>query len=138
MGIKLVCCFVFLLLVASCTTTKKRVSSGYSVSEEDYIKAYKTVVLYGCLNEATKGNFYTFLLQNNDLGLFSEVDMIFHLTASIADSLGKSYSKTIKPFTYGDGQGKVPNFSGCVLYALSKEVDSFAKESYKQALKDNR
>lgn len=132
------CYLTIFLLIMSCTATKKKISNDFFVKEEDYVKAYKTVVLYGCLNEGTKGNFSNFLKENNDLGLFSEVDMIFHSTANIADSLGCVYSRKIKPFTYGDGQGKIPNFSRCVLYAFSNEVDSFAKESYKQTLKDSK
>lgn len=70
------------------------------------------------------------------MGLFSEIDMIYHSGANIADSLGRAFAKTIKPFNYGDGKGKIPNYSGCVLYALSKEIDSVAKESYRQMLKE--
>ena len=136
MGIKLIYSFVLFIVVLSCTTTKKQVSSEYTVREDDYIKAFKTVVLYGCLNEGTKGDFYKLLSQHNDLGLFSEVDVMFHSNANIADSLGRLYSKSIKPFEYGDGKGKVPNYSRCVLYALSNTVDSLAKESYKQLLRE--
>jgi hypothetical protein len=137
MGIKLMRFFIiFFVIVVSCAPTKRQASDDFPVKEEDYIKAYKTVVLFGCLNEGTKGSFSSFLKENNDLGLFSEVDMIFHSTANTADSIGREYSKKIEPFTYGDGKGKNPTFSRCVLYALSREVDSLAKESYKQSLKE--
>jgi hypothetical protein len=136
MGIKLICCLGISLTIAACSMNRKTVSNVNLVSEEDYVKAYKTVVLYGCINEGTKGKFSTFLIENNDLGLFSEVDMIYHSGANIADSLGRVFAKTIRPFDYGDGKGKVPNYSRCVLYALSREIDSVAKESYRQMLKE--
>jgi hypothetical protein len=136
MGIKLICYLGIFFLLMACASTKKKLSNDFFLTEEDYVKAYKTVVLYGCLNEGTKGGLSDILKRNNDLGLFSEVDMIFHSTANVADSLGRAYSQKIKPFTYGDGQGKIPNFSRCVLYVLSNEVDSLAKESYRKSLND--
>lgn len=136
MGTKLSYCykFLFLLVLLSCTTTRKKTSSGIYVTEKDYIEAYKTSVFYGCMNEGTKGNFSKFLQQENDLGLFTQVEMIFQSNVKEAKTLGQLYSKKIVPFSYGDGAGKVPNFSKCFLYSQSPEVDSFARASYKRSL----
>lgn len=122
--------------IASWSTNRKTVSNENVLSEEDYVKAYKTVVLFGCINGGTNGKFSTFLVENNDLGLFTEVDMIYHAVVNIADSLGRDFAKTIKPFEYGDGKGLVPIYSRCFLYALSKEIDSVAKVSYREMLKE--
>lgn len=135
MGIKLnLLAIVFFALVSSCISTRKGQDNDFFVKKNDYIKAYKTAFVCGCLNEGTKGNFYQFLKDNNDLGLFTEGDLISHFKVNEADSLGRIYSTRIKPFTYGDGQGKIPNFSRCMLFAFSNEIDSIAKESYKQML----
>lgn len=136
MGIKLISFAIILFaLASSCSSIKKSLKNDFFVKEEDYTKAYKTAFVCGCLNEGTKGNFYKFLQENNDLGLFTEGDLISHFKVNEADSLGRIYSGRIKPFTYGDGQGKVPNFSRCVVFAFSNEIDSIARESYKQMLK---
>jgi hypothetical protein len=120
--------------VISCTAHKKNQSNDFFVKEDDFLKAYKTAFVAGCLNEGTNGNFYKFLNDNNDLGLFTEGDLISHFRVNEADSLGRVYAKRIKTFTYGDGRGKVPNFSGCMHFAFSNEVDSIAKRSYMQTL----
>ena len=80
----------------------------------------------GCLIEGTNGEFSNFLIKNNDLGLFTEVEMLFHSTVSIADSIGRIHAKKIIPFTYGDGKKKIPIFSECVRYALSKRTTAYA------------
>lgn len=135
MGIKLISFTTILFaLTCSCSSTKKSLKNDFFVKEDDYTKAYKTAFMCGCLNEGTKGNFYKFLQDNNDLGLFTEGDLISHFKVKEPDSLGRIYSSRIKPFTYGDGQGKVPNFSRCMLFAFSIEIDSIAKESYRQML----
>jgi len=135
MGIKLISFAILLHVFAySCNSSKKSRRNDFFIKEDDYTKAYKTAFICGCLNEGTKGNFYKFLRDNNDLGLFTEGDLMSHFKVKEADSLGRIFSSRIKPFTYGDGQGKVPYFSRCILFALSKEVDSIAKESYKQML----
>ena len=135
MRIKLLFCLSIALSILSCSSSKKVNSNDYLVNEKDYIKAYKAFVFYGCFNEGTKGNFSEFLKKNNDLGLFSETEVIFQSTANFADSLGRIYSHKIEPFDYGDGKGKTPNLSACLLYAFSNEIDSLAKINYKQLQK---
>lgn len=125
-----------LVLLLSCGVSKhNNKSNTFYISEEDYVKAYKTVILSGCLSEGTHGEFSNFLIKNNDLGLFTEVEMLFHSTVNIADSIGRIHAKKIIPFTYGDGNKKIPIFSECVRYALSNEIDKLAKEKYKQYLR---
>ncbi len=134
MGTKLMCIMVVLAVFGStCSTTKKNQSNDFFVKEDDYINAFKTAFLCGCLDKGTRGNFYKFLSENNDLGLFTEGDLISHFKVNEADSLGRMYSNRIKPFNYGDGRGKVPNFSRCMGFALSSEIDSIARASYKQS-----
>lgn len=136
-GIKFYLAILVLFLSCGISKQNKKSNTVY-FSEEDYLKAYKTVILSGCLIEGTNGEFSNFLIKNNDLGLFTEVEMLFHSTVSIADSIGRIHAKKIIPFTYGDGNKKIPIFSECVRYALSKEIDSLAKEKYKQYLRSNK
>ena len=123
---------VFFVLVFSCKSVIKNQGNDFFVKKEDYIKAYKTAFVCGCLNQGTKGNFYKFLKDNNDLGLFTEGDLISHSKVKEADSLGRKYSIQITPFTYGDGKDKIPIFSKCMLFAFNTEVDSIANVSYKK------
>ncbi len=131
MGTKLIFCLViFNIATMSCSSIHRYSKNDFFVREDDYVKAYKTAVMCGCLNEGTNGNFYKFLEDNKDLGLFTEGDLISHHKVNEASNLGKLYAQKIEPFNYGDGKGKIPNFSRCFLYALSKEVDSIAKKNY--------
>ena len=136
MGIKLIyrCC-LFVILLSACTTTKNRASNDFSINEDDYIKSYKIALVCGCINEGTKENFTKFIVDNNDLGLFTEAEVISHQRVKEADSVGRVYSRTIKPLNYVDAGDKKPYVSRCIYFALGREVDSLAKESYKRTLK---
>lgn len=129
MGIKLtkVGIIIFLLLVGC---KSKRINSNYSQEEENYVIAYKKVVLYNCINQSTDKQFYNFLSQYNDLGLYTETVVLFHETADKASFLGKNYADKITPINYPDAENKLPIFRDCVSYAFSKEVDSVARASY--------
>ena len=136
MGIKLIyrsCLFVILL--SACTSTKNRGSNDFSIKEEDYIKSYKIAFVCGCINEGTKENFTRFMLDNKDLGLFTEAEVISHQRVNEADSVGRVYSRTIKPLNYEDAGDKKPYVSRCIYFALGREVPSFAKVSYQGMLK---
>jgi hypothetical protein len=136
MGVKLMKFIVCITcLFSSCSTSREYRHSDFYVKREDFIKAYKAAFFCGCMNGGTAGNFYKFLKDNNDLGLFSEGDLISHFRVNEADSIGRTYSNKIEPFNYGDGLGKKPVFSRCMVYALSAEVEKLARESYKQTMK---
>jgi hypothetical protein len=129
--------FVLSVFILTSSCSRKIFSSkDYLVKETDYVNAFRAFVFANCLNEGTRGNFSKFLEKNNDLGLFSETEIIFHSTAKFADTLGRAYSHKIVPFEYGDGKGKIPNLSECYLYSLSNEIDSIAKVSYRKSLKN--
>jgi hypothetical protein len=133
MGTKLILtATVLLILTSACSNIKKSKKTDFFVREKDFIDAYKSAFLCGCINESTQGNFYKFLKENNDLGLFTEGDLISHFKVKEADSLGKVFSNRIELFNYGDGKGKKPIFTSCFYYSLSKEVDSLAKISYRK------
>ena len=63
---------VLFVIASSCISTNKSQDNDFFVKKEDFVKAYKTAFVCGCINEGTKGNFYKFLKDNNDLGLFTE------------------------------------------------------------------
>lgn len=132
MGIKLIyrCCWMVIFLSA-CTAAKNRCSHDFSQNEEDYIKSYKIAFVCGCINEGTKENFTRFMADNNDLGLFTEAEIISHQRVNEADSVGRVYSRMIKPLNYADAGDKKPFVSRCIYFVLGREVDSLAKESYR-------
>lgn len=118
------------VLFVSCKTQKHITNA-----KDKYIMAYKKAVLYGCLNEATNGEFQKFSINNNDLGLAVEVSIIYHSDVLFAVNNGKELSKNIRTIDYSDYQGKKPIFSNCVDFAFSKSVDSIARLKYKNLKK---
>lgn len=136
MGVKLKWYYSLLLVfLMSCSGTKKYSKNDFFIEKKTYISSYKIAFMYGCLNEATKGNFRKFLEENNDLGLFTEVEVLSHSIVAEARYLGGEYAAKIEPFDYGDGKGKVPNFADCFYYANSHEVDSIINKKYQLFLK---
>lgn len=120
--------FFIMLCLYSCKTHKKDIK----LEEEYYIEAYKTSVLYGCLNEATNGNFRKFSTENNDLGLAVPVTVLFHSGTEQATQIGRELSKKIRTIDYSDYEGRKPIFSDCVNLAFSKEIDSIARKKFKE------
>lgn len=117
-----------LIFFFSCSTKEK----NKPFNEEEYIFAYKKMVLYGCINGKTNNDFKKIMNKYNDVHSV-EVAILFHETVKKADSLGNLYSKEILPYNnYGDLKGKTPIFSKCVSYAFSKKIDSIAKKTYKK------
>lgn len=131
MGVKLNYLSLALLATFLSCKTQKVTSNDFS-EEEYYILAYKKEVLYSCINEKTNREFYLFLNKYNDLGLYTEVAILYHDTADTATALGRKYSENIKPVNYPDAENKVPIFRDCVNYAFSKEIDSIARVTYKR------
>lgn len=121
---KLIYFFVLVLLLLSCQSVKNK------SEEQDYVLAYKTSVLYGCMN-GSNNSFNNYLKSTNDLGLFTEAEVLKHAEAETAIKLGEKFSLTIKPLNYDDAGNKVPIYSSCVSYAFSAEIDSMAKAQYK-------
>jgi hypothetical protein len=137
MGIKLMHTAVLLIIVfGSCAPNRKYKKSDFYVRPEDYINAYKVSFICGCINEGTYNSLNKLLVENKDPGLFSEIETISYFKVKEADSLGRVFSNRIKPINYEDAGYKKPIISGCIHLGLSKEVDSHAKKSYKQTLKN--
>lgn len=136
MGTKLKYTSIILVLaLVGCSITKHSNLNPFFVKEADYVESYKVAFICGCINEGTKGNFTKFMTDNNDLGLFSEAELISHQRVNEADSVGRVYSKKLVPLDYGDAQNRTPLISGCIYFALGREVDSLAKKSYKSYTK---
>jgi hypothetical protein len=125
------------IILTSCYCSKHTISKSANINKSDYVNAFKAYVFSGCFNESTNEKFNKFLIANNDLGLFSENEIIFHSVSNFADSIGREFSRNIKPFDYGDGQGLMPNYSGCYLFSLSEKIDSLAIIKYNNYLDDN-
>lgn len=119
---------IVVFIAISCKSQKKNDLED----EEMFVIAYKTSVLYSCINEATDGNFSKFSKENNDLALSVPVAVLQHAEINKAKALGISLSKKIKSIDYADYEGKKPIFSNCVEYSFSKEVDSLARLEYKK------
>ena len=129
---------VFGMFLFSCKSSQKMEVSNMQVStsEEEFVLAYKSCVMYGCINEATNNKFYLFSKENNDLGLAVEVEIMQHYEVSVAKNKGKELSKEIKAIDYADFEGRKPIFTDCLRFAFSKEVDSLAREMYKKKVKN--
>lgn len=130
MGVRLKVGVIFFVLFCfcSCKTSKKKVKD----EEYSYVQAYKTSVLYGCLNEATNGNFQKFSIENNDLGLAQESEIIGKIEVTEITNIGGKLSKKIRVIDYSDYEGRKPIFSDCVGFAFSKEIDSVARKKFKE------
>lgn len=114
----------------SCKSTK---GSLVSVSEDDYILAYKKCVLYGCLNESTDGEFYKTMNKSNDLGLATESEILGKIESTEITQIGRELSKNVRTIDYADFDGRKSIYSNCVDFTFSKEIHKQAKEMYKKA-----
>lgn len=124
---------LFLLIVVSawsCKTTKKVVVDS---AEERYVMAYKSSVLYGCLNEATRGGFQVVMTEKNDVGLAVESEMLGPIKISELCQFGGDFSRKITPIDYADYENMSPIYTNCVSFSFSREVDSIARQQYKMA-----
>ena len=123
---------VLLLATMNCKSHKTQ-QHGFSL--EEYVLSYKNAVLYGCIDEKTDKEFSELMNKYKNTAS-REVAILSHGTFERAESVGKEYSKQIKPHTYyEDLKGLEFIFSDCVIYAFSKEVDAMARESYKKYVK---
>jgi hypothetical protein len=128
---KILFIIVSLTIFYSCKSSK---SSLVNVSKDDYVLAYKTSVLYGCLSESTNEDFQKIMKENDDLGLAIESEILGKIEVTRLAQIGSNLSKNIQKIDYADYEGKKPIFSNCVQFAFSKEIDSIAKEEYKKAI----
>src|SRR5690554_2311604 len=122
---------VLSLLVSSCATKKY---SGLGSTEEEFIIAFKKSILMGCLNELTEDEFGKLLVTKyNDIGLYTEVAILYHSEAFFAKCMGVNLAKSLKSVDYPDVAGKKQGYSRCIDYAFfDKEVDSIARIRYKE------
>lgn len=126
---KLVLKIFLCLVIISCKAQKNTVNTVLN-EEENFVLAYKTSVLFGCINEATQGSFNEFSKENNDLGLAVPTAVLQHAETKKAAEFGALLSKGIIPSGYADYEGRKPIFSNCVAYSFSKETDSIARAEY--------
>ena len=127
-----VCIFPLLLIFFSC---KSKIDSLVSTTENDYVLGYKTILLYGCLDEGTNSNFAKTMQESNDLGLAVESEILGKMETNEIIELGRNLSKKVKQINYADYEGKKPIFSSCVSFAFSKESDSLARYKFKESKK---
>lgn len=83
------------------------------------------------MNSATDGNLYKFSEKNKDLGVATEVAVIYHSDVEHAKNVGIKLSSKIRKIDYSDYNGKKPIFSDCIEFAFSEYVDSIAKIKFK-------
>ena len=111
LSMKKIIILLWLLSFFACKSSKDFESK---VSEKDYVFAYKTSVLYGCLNEITNNSFYQVLKEHNDLALAQETAILLHDETEKSVSLGRKYPERINAIDYKDYEGKKPLYSSCV------------------------
>lgn len=121
----------FIILVLTVLITSCKTQDTISISEREYLMSYKKTVFYECVNNATNGNLYKFSRENNDLGIATEVAVIYHSDVEHAKKLGIKLSSNIRTINYSDYNGKKPIFSDCIEFAFSRHVDSIAKNKYR-------
>ena len=132
MGTKLVYFVLLFICITACKSTNSKVPS----EKEYYIEAYKKAVLYGCLDERTSKDFTKMLVKHNDLGLYTEVQILFHSECEKAETLGANFARQLQPAHLPDAENMIPGYRDCVSYAFSKEVDSIARSAYAIRLKN--
>ena len=120
---------LFFVLISCKTSQKVNVSDS---DEESFVQAYKTSVFFGCVDEATNGNFNKFSKENNDLGLATTVAILNHANNEVAMNYGRNGSKKIRTIEYADYDGKKPIFADCLAFASSKETHSIARLEFKK------
>lgn len=136
MGIKLITmCYLCSILLLSCRMNKDGIQSEFTSNVDDYVKSYKIAFTCGCINEGTGEGLSKLIRESNDLGLFTEAEVLSGKRISQADSLGRLYSYRVKALDHEDLGGKKPYVSRCLYFAFSNEIDSLAKESHKLTLK---
>ncbi|MGM0635335.1 MAG: hypothetical protein ACQESK_04675 [Bacteroidota bacterium] len=130
MGIRLIFLMLILLLV-SCKTEREITDVGST--DKEYVRAFKKSVLMGCLNGITNQEFGESLRNKyNDIGLYTEVAILYHSEVKLASKKGNNYAETLKPVSYPDVEGQYQGYSGCVDYAFyNQEIDSIAKAKYR-------
>jgi hypothetical protein len=123
------------LIFTSCSTSKDFKGLYPNMKQEDFIKSYQVAFVCGCINAGSNNNFNKFLKENNDLGLFSEVEFLSHGVVKEADSLGRVYANKVRPINYGDAGDRKPYFSRCIYLSQSREVYTLIKSQYKKLKK---
>lgn len=122
-------CLLIILFFTSCKSKKYQGNT----EEDYYIIAYKSAVFKGCLNEITDKGFSKLLMEHNDLGGYTDVEILLHGTYLEASERGKKYSLTIKPVSLPDAENKMPGYLECFRYAMSREIDSTARAEFKKS-----
>lgn len=125
---------IYLISLTTILSCGKKVSSASrdeSKELRNHIIAYKTAVIYECINASTNSNLRKFSDENNDLGLAVEAGIIYNYGIENAGKIGAKFSESISESEYMDNEGGKPIFSDCISFGFSKEVDSLARLSYK-------
>lgn len=132
MGAKLSYLTLFFFLISCASIPNKNNSNEIGSTEDEYIRAFKKSVLMGCLNEITDNEFGKSLyFKHNDIGLYTEVAIIYHSDVNYAQAMGSEHAKTLKPVNYPDVEGRIQGYSNCIDYAFYNEtIDSIAKVKY--------
>lgn len=132
MGVKLGYLILLFFLISCAIIPNKNDSNEIGITETEYIKAFKKSILMGCLNEITDNEFGKSLyFKHNDVGLYTEVAVIYHSDVNYARELGGEFAKTLKPVNYPGVEGRIQGYSNCIDYAFYNEtIDSIAKVKY--------
>ena len=126
---------IVLIILSSCSTSKDFRELYPNMKKKDFIESYQIAFVNGCMNAGTNNNFSRFLWENNDLGLFSEVEFLSHGVVFEAYSIGRLYANKVEPINYSDAGDRRPYFSSCIYYSQSQEVVSLIKRQYKKLKK---
>ncbi len=112
--------------------------SDYYVSESAFSKSFKSIFICACIDNLTNDSLKTFMKNTNDIGIFTDIEIVSYSIAKEADSIGRIFSSKIIPIHYEDAGFGKPIVSGCINLGLSEEVNRYLKKRYKKYLKDIR
>ncbi|WP_396179773.1 hypothetical protein [Flavobacterium sp.] len=150
---KYVLYFVFLLVLFSCCKTPNLTFFGddfskgkgyeYGKVSNSWITAYKDNVFYSCIREGYKNDSIWLLMDKEDW--FNTYDAIDFTDLDTAMIIGKKVIKDLPNEVYFNSQeffsendkSKHKNYisSTCLHYYISRELDSIAKEAFKNEVK---
>ncbi|MFA5556036.1 MAG: hypothetical protein WCY06_05840 [Flavobacteriaceae bacterium] len=115
----------------------------YGATNNSWITAYKDAVFYSCIREGYKNDSIWFLMSKEDWfnpydGIdFVDIDTAMIIGKKIIQDLPKETYFNSEEFFYEKDESKHKNYisATCLHYYTSRELDSIAKEAFKNEVK---
>lgn len=131
MGIKLAfmkkLLIIGILSVVSCKTKQFE-------SEKEWIRSYKSIVVYSCLCELTKDGIDKELVKHNDISFMVETEILDSYYSREADSTGRDYAKKVEPVFSDDSEfsGRKAIFTSCLSLYENKKINKIVSDRHRK------